>query len=173
MRRSRSIAGMMVGVLISLVLSAGAWAAGFGNSNEQLYLEHLFKGQSAGTAPTSMWLSLHDGTPTEGNPCGGEISGGGYARVQLNADSTTSAGNWSAIGAGAGTAQRISNNQVVTFPTATADWNSAGAIESICIHSASTGGTCYICATISAAGVTVLNGNTLSFPVGAIDFDLD
>ena len=165
---------IVTAALLAAVLGASAaFAAGFSNTRETLYLENLFKGQSTGTAPTTMYVSLHDGTPTEGNPCGGEIAGGSYARVQLNADASQSAGNWSAIGAGAGTAQRISNNAVVTFPTATADWNSAAAIESVCLHDASTSGNCFICATISASGVTVLNGNTLSFPVGAIDFDLD
>lgn len=145
--------------------------AGFSNTLEQQYQEHLFK-KTAPTAVTNLWISLHSADPADTGA--NELSGGSYARVQLDPDTNNSTNtNWNAIGAGAGNAQRISNKLAITFPTATANWTTATHAG---LWSAVTGGTFYGTLTIAVGGQTVLNGGTLSFPggtPGTLAFDLD
>jgi len=95
----------------------------FSNSLEEAVLEWIFKGQSFGAAPTTIYVSLHSSAPGDLGTVG-ELSGGGYARASLAADTATTANNWTAV-ATSGTAQIIRNNASITFPTATANWTTA------------------------------------------------
>ena len=98
----------------------------FSNALEEAVLEWMFKGQSFGTPPTTIYVSLHSTQPNDTASAGSEISGGGYARASLSADTATTAANWTAIAAStSGSSQIVRNNQNITFPTATAAWPTA------------------------------------------------
>lgn len=72
-------------------------------------LEHV-TGKTAYTAPT-VYVALSTSTPALDGTGVTEPSTGSYARV------ATSAASWAAAASGS-----IANSQVITFPTATADW---------------------------------------------------
>jgi hypothetical protein len=146
---------------------------GFSGFLEDKILDAIFK-QTNITAFTTLFVSLHSADPTDaGN---NEISGGSYARVQLNPDPTNSTDtNWNGK-VDNGTARRMTNKLAITFPTATANWNSGNPITHYGIWDASSAGNFICYGTIDASGVTVLNGNTLSFQggsPGSLRFDVD
>lgn len=146
--------------------------AGLSDTHEISVLEWLFK-RTAMPSVTAMHYSLH----TTNNDTGAAelASSGGYVRAQLDADTNnTTHVNYNAV-ATSGTAKRISNLLDITFPVATADWNSAAAIGFWGVWSASTAGTYYAGGTITG-GVVVLNTNTLKFAganPGSLAFDVD
>lgn len=85
-------------------------------------IDLIWRGQ-AYTWPATTYAALYTGAP--GNGGGGvECSGGAYARApiasSLTAWSGTQAAGTTAASTGAG--GEMSNNNVVTFPTPTADW---------------------------------------------------
>src|SRR5215213_2778571 len=72
---------------------------------------------TAFTAPTGYRVALWRATA-------GEVAGGSYARVTYGA----AAGDWTAPanGPGGSLQRQITNTAVLTFPTPTADWSTAG-----------------------------------------------
>lgn len=160
-RRRFSLA--LAAVLLSLAPLAHA-ANGLSNTVETKVVNWLFKQEAFGTAPSALYIALHSADP--GDTCANEISGGSYARAQLNPDANSSTNtNWNAAGT-SGSAATMSNKLAVTFPTASGNWNSGSAIQYFSILDASTSGTCLFSGTIPPSGVVVLNGNTLSFGAG-------
>lgn len=83
--------------------------------------------QAAYTSPTHVYLALFTAAPNAGGG-GTEVSGGGYARQQID-------GSSSAFGAPA--SGSTSNGGTITFPTATVTW---GTVTSWGIFDALTGG---------------------------------
>lgn len=153
-------------VLAALLLAAPAHALGPSQTIEQKVLEWLTKQTAFGTAPTTLYVSLHGTDP--GDTCANELAAtGSYARAQLNPDTNNSTNtNWNAINT-ASAASSMTNKLAVAFPTATANWNSGSAIPYFCLEDASTSGTCFWCGQIAGGtGVTVLNGTTLTFAAG-------
>ncbi len=148
--------------------------AGLSNTHEDMLLDWLFKKTTFGAAATTLWYSLHSADP--GDTGASELaSSGSYARAQLDGDTNNSTDTNYNAKATSGTARRISNKLDITFPTASADWNSAAAIGYWGLFSASTAGTYYASGTITG-GVVVLNGNTLKFAggtPGSLTFDID
>jgi hypothetical protein len=115
-----------------------------------------------------LWLGLSSTTPTDAGTNVTEPSGGAYARVAL---CTTGAGAAN-LGAATGVAPaEKSNSAIISFPTATADWVAAANLTHFVVFNASTAGTCRAWGALAVAK-PVLNGDTASFAVGALDFRL-
>lgn len=113
---------------------------------ENATLEHIF-GVSSMTAPTNVFVALHDGDPSDTGRAN-EISGSAYARTQLSLGS-----------AAAGT---IATDADATFPTATGSW---GTITHATIWTLITGGQSIFQGAL-AADKTVGNGDTFKFSSG-------
>lgn len=147
---------------------------GLSNVLETALLEWLFKQTAFPSPPSTLWVSLHSADPADTGA--NEISGGSYARVQLNPDPNNATNtNWNAVGT-SGTAKRMSNKLDIPFATASADWNSGSPIPYWGTWSLVSGGTFYVSGAITG-GVVVLNTNTLRFtggsPTGSLLFDCD
>lgn len=120
---------------------------------EAALMNHLFRGTPY-TAPANIYVGLFT-TNTSDSGGGTEVSGGGYARVQVASNTS----NWSAPG----TAGQSSNVNAITFPTATANW---GTVVAAALFDAPTGGNMLVHSTLNA-NVTVNSGQTFSFAPGA------
>ena len=140
---------------------------GLSNYVEDKVLHWLFKQVAFGTPHSQLWDSLHNPEPDETGS--NELSGGSYARAQLNPDANAGDNtNWNAKAPGSpSTSQRITNKLDITFPPASANWNGGAAIGYWGLFDASTVGNFLLSGPIGVAGVVVLNGNTLKFPGGS------
>lgn len=119
-------------------------------------LDHLV-GKTSFTMPTNAYVALFTVAPTDAGG-GTEVTGGSYARVQ------TVGTDWAAAASGANT-----NAAAITFPTATASW---GTVVAAALFDASTAGNMLIWGDLTV-NKTVTTDDTLSFPIGNIDFTLD
>jgi hypothetical protein len=128
---------------------------------EQALLDHVF--QDPDFAPsTTLHLGLSSTTPNDAGGNVTEPTTGSYARVAIGAAD---------MGAAAGTAPAAkSNTAAKSFPTATADWDNSP-VTHMTLHSASTGGTVYAWAALTASK-DVNNGDTASFASGQLTFRL-
>jgi hypothetical protein len=88
---------------------------------------------------------------------GTEVTGGSYARVD-------SKGKWAVPAAGS-----VSNNAVITYPTASADW---GTVVAFALMTALSGGSQTMWGTLTASKA-VNNGDTASFASGALTLTED
>lgn len=112
-----------------------------------------------GTLKRPIFVALLTASPTEAGALT-EVTGGGYARAQLD----PSDANWSAPVSGNGL---VENAAVITFPTPTGNWS--GPITHLAIVDRATGGNPrYIGALTNAK--TVNNGDPApTFPIGSFD----
>jgi hypothetical protein len=131
---------------------------------ENKYIDHTFRGL-AYPVPTVLAIALFTGAPSDVGG-GVEISGGGYARAQLDPSPT----NWrntqnSGSGASTGTGGQTANAVVITFPVPTGAW---GLATHFAICDALVGGNVLYHAPLAAAK-TINNGDPApTFPVGTI-----
>lgn len=102
-------------------------------------------------APSSIFIGLH-------TAAGAELSGLGYARIEVDA--------WGAVQAGAGE-QTISNSAVETTPTATGDWTT---VTQFRLYDAVSGGNALSSLSPLDAPRTVLEDGTASFDPGTFTF---
>jgi len=165
---TRSLISRLAVAALAIAFAAPALAAnGLSNLYEQKVLEAIFK-QTNVTAPTTLYVGLNSADP--GDTCASELaSTGAYARAQLNPDTNNATNtNYNAIDAASQAPKTILTNKLaITFPTATANWNSGNAITYFTLWDASTAGNCVYSGSITPSGVVVLNGNTLSFAGGS------
>lgn len=120
---------------------------------------------SAFSAPDTYAALVHTDTidDTDTGSTITEVSGGSYARVQINVNGGSSP-TWDVAASGA-----LANTHEVAFPQATASW---GTVIALAICDASSGGNLLF----YDNGVTdqlVDNGDTAKFPIGDIDITLD
>lgn len=115
----------------------------------------LWLGATAPTPPATYYVALFTVAPNKDGG-GTEVSGGSYARVAL----TNNVTNWPNAAGGA-----KSNGIAITFPQATANW---GTIVGVALMSAASGGTQYYWGLLNAP-VTIINGQTREFPIGALE----
>lgn len=108
------------------------------------------------------FVALYTDDPTDAD-AGTEVSGGAYARQQVNQDGAT-APFWAAVGTSG-----MENDSDVTFPQATASW---GTVSHGALRDAVTAGNLLFHGTLSSAK-PVGNGDTLRFAAGAIDVSFD
>lgn len=133
------------------------------NTFEDAILNHLFM-KTALTQPTNIWVGLHTGDPGEAGTANAESFTNGYARVQ------TSGTDWNASSGGS-----ISNANILTFPTATADWQAGANFSHFSLWKHATDQTAANC--IGSGALTTarncLNGDTLRFAAAALTVTLD
>jgi hypothetical protein len=134
----------------------------FTDTIEQLLLDH-FLDDAAFTPDADLYIGLSSTTPNDAGGNVTEPSGGAYARVLL---ATTS------FGAASGTAPaEKTNSAALSFPQATADWVAGANLTHFVVFNALTAGTCRAWGALAVAK-PVLNGDTASFAIGALDFRL-
>lgn len=94
-----------------------------------------------------------------------EVSGGSYARAQLNPSASnwlSTQGNTAAISSGTG--GTTSNNSTITFTTATGSW---GTVVGLAICDAATNGNILFYGTLSV-NKTVSSGDTVQISTGQL-----
>ncbi len=131
---------------------------------ENAWLDMLANG-SAFTAPAT-WVALFTTAPADDGTGGVEVSGGSYARQQVNQDGATPP-YWNAIAQDSGAAL-TDNNGEIAFPQATASW---GTVVAVGIYDASSAGNLLYHGNLSASK-TVDNGDTFKFATGDLDLTL-
>lgn len=166
----KTIQRALLVVALSLLAGSGAVnAAALTNIYENSLLDWLLRGQPL-TPPATGYIALFTTCPTD-SAAGVEVTGGSYARVAVGAALSTWAGTQSAgsTTVSSGTNGTTSNNNAITFPTATADW---GVVNCFGYMSASSGGTLIFYASLTAAR-DITNGSTASFSAGTLVFTID
>jgi hypothetical protein len=109
-------------------------------------IKHIFRTGSF-TKPSALYVALFTAAPNDAGG-GTEVTGGSYARAQLDpADA-----NWAAPAAGNGV---TSNAAAITFPAPTANW---GSVTHFAVMDASTAGNMLFHGALSASK-TVNNGD--------------
>lgn len=126
--------------------------ADFSDFLENELLDHVFRNASY-TPPAAVYLALYTAAPTDAGG-GTQVSGSGYARQ--------------AVTFGAASGGAIANTGAVSF---TATGGNFGSIVAVGIFDASTSGNLLTWKAITS--VTINDGDTLAFPIGDIDVNLD
>jgi len=115
--------------------------------------DHLLRA-STFSKPSTIYVALFTASPGDGNT-GTEVSGGSYARVQvsqLNNQWNVSNGVYT-------------NNNDITFPTATANW---GTITSFGLFDASSGGNLIVWGVLQAEKIINSGDATAKFSAGTL-----
>ena len=160
---------LIAGAVLALSVSFG-YAASLTDTYENSMIDWLLRAQTLTPPTTGAYIGLFTTCPTD-STAGTEVSGGSYARVNYAA----SLANWAGTqGAGttvasSGTSGTTSNNNAITFPTATADW---GTVNCFGYFTASSGGTLIFYAALTASR-NITNGSTASFAAGTLTFQID
>lgn len=133
---------------------------------EAKVLNHILRSAALGLDATNVWVALGtaaaDGSFTE------LPNSGGYARVAVNRTGT----GWAAA---TGTSPALSDNAVaITFPAASANWNSGNNITHFAVcESGTVGGGGVIWWADLPTPKPVLTGDIPSFAIGALDVTQD
>jgi len=175
----------LAAALLLALLAPLAHATAFSDTFENKLVDFLLRGQTLvigaqtatwGTAP-ELYLAL--GTACSDSAFTELGATGSYARVRVPGSGAPSLSNaWSNTNSSSGTTSSTGtggtsyNLNTVTFPTATADWNSAATIGYWAIYDASSSGNMLVCAALTTARA-VTNGATASFAAGALSVQVD
>lgn len=157
-------------ILLFALCASPVFAGALADFAENKAIDAVFRGQSLG-APVTWYIALYTVCPTD-STAGTEVSGGSYARVAVTASLANFAGTQSAgsTTASTGTGGTTSNNNAITYPAPTANWNTIncwGATD------ASTAGNIWVYAPLTVPK-TVNNGDAApSFAPGAATFQID
>lgn len=131
----------------------------FGDYLENKVLDHVW-GNTAYSAPATLYVGLSTSTPTDAGGNITEPSGGNYSRVAVTNNTT----NWPNASGGA-----KSNGTAITFPTASASW---GTVTYAIIMDLASGGNMLAYGQLTTSK-TIDAGDTTSFPIGDLDITLD
>jgi hypothetical protein len=138
--------------------------AALSNYLENNLVDFLLRAQSF-TPGTARWVALYTAAPSDSGG-GTEVTGGSYARAQLDASAT----NWkntqdSGTGASTGTGGATSNASTITFPSPTANW---GVVTHFGVFDASSSGNLLFHGALTASK-TINNGDPApTFPTGSL-----
>lgn len=133
--------------------------AGFSDALENALLNHIRPGGATYTQPAAHFIALYTVAPTDAGG-GTEVSGGSYARTAVT---------WGAASGGS-----MANSGPVSFPKATADWNSGNPMLAFAVFDASSGGNFLGWAPLSAPNQKpILLNDTAVFETGALVWTLD
>lgn len=165
-------------IVCALVLPGAARATDNSNAFENTLIDVLMRGQNATinsktlswSAAPSYYIALAT-TSGSDTACGTEVTGGSYARVAVVGSLANWAGTQSAgsTTASSGTGGTTSNNNAITFPTATASW---GTVVEVCVYDASTAGN-LLWRTALTTSKAVGTGDTPSFAAAALTYQID
>lgn len=124
------------------------------NYLENELVKHIFRTGSF-TKPTALYVALYTSGPSDSGG-GTEVSGGSYARAQLDPSDS----NWAAT---SGSDGKTSNSVAITFPSPTANW---GTVSHFGIFDASSSGNLLFHGSLTTSK-TVNNGDAApSFAIG-------
>ena len=137
---------------------------------ELALIKHLFK-KAEFSIPTGMWLGLHTGDPLDGNTGSNEISGNGYARVQVvdndhNASGNSSSGMFSKFGFD--TNDNLTNSSAIDFAEATGSWGTVSH-WSLWTDATNTGSSYFLMSGALNSGVGVASGDQFRIASGQFD----
>jgi hypothetical protein len=132
----------------------------FSDYLEDLILDFIFNDETF-TAPDT-YVALYTSDPTDADT-GTEVSGGSYARVQVNPNGGSSP-TWD-LAVTDGIGKLVDNTHDITFPTATADW---GTVTHFGIRDAATAGNLLFHGALDASQV-VNSGGTFKILAGEIN----
>ena len=121
-------------------------------------LDHVFN--AAFTSPAT-WIALFTTMPNEAGAGGVEVSGGAYARQQVNINGGASP-TWDLAVTEGGGGFEVDNTHEIAFPTATAAW---GTVLGMGIYDAATVGNLLILKTLDT-NKTVDIDDTFKFAIG-------
>jgi hypothetical protein len=107
--------------------------------------------------PVAIYIGLTTDTPSDATPAANELSGDGYARIQV----TQADGSWKAATVGGAT----ENVAAITFADATANWLTA---SGVIITDATGEGNVWLHGALATPRL-VLNGDALRFKSGDLD----
>lgn len=127
-------------------------------------IDHVFRTATM-AKPAHLYLALFTTQPNV-DGSGTEVSGGSYARVQLdplNANYTATQGGTS--GASSGSAGTTTNAAAFTFPAPTGNWGNVGYWA---LFDASSGGNLWLCGSLQAVQVVLSGDPAPSIPIGAL-----
>jgi len=131
------------------------------------YLEDAIQNHVLGNVQlpsfANVYIALFHTAPTEAGQTAYECTGNGYARVALVNDAT----NW-----GNSTDGRKTNQNAITFPTATGSWGGSDQVVSVGIYTMASGGNLLYFGLLSAPK-TVANGDTVSIGAGQLEITID
>lgn len=127
---------------------------------EQKILDYVFNGSAFATP--AKWIALFTAAPSDSGG-GTEVTGGSYARQQVN-NNGGAAPDWN-LAVVDGVGYLVDNNDAITFPQATADW---GTVSHFGIFDASTSGNLLYWGALTASQA-VNNGSTFSFAAGDLN----
>lgn len=169
----KSLKSAFYAIALSLLASCAfvplAQAGALSDYLENKLTDHVFRGTPY-TAPSTIYVELYTSACSDSTR-GTEVSGGSYARASLAANTTNWAGTQSAgsTAASSGTGGTTSNNVAVSFATPSAGW---GTVTHIGLSDASTAGNLLVCTALTTAK-TINSGDTVSFPIGSLTFQID
>ena len=142
----------------------------FTNYAENKIIDRVIRGQG-GSFPTNWYVGLLTAAPSDSG-AGTEVSGNGYARVQIAA----SAAAWAATDAvgstaapSAGSSGTTSNNASVDFPSPSGGW---GTVSHFAVYDAASGGNMWWYGALVVAK-QIFTGDPVKFPAGALSLQLD
>lgn len=135
---------------------------------ENKLIDHILRGTSF-TAPSNVYVGLLTAAPSDTGG-GTEVSGGSYARVTVACNGT----NWtnsqaSGTGVSSGTDGTVENGAAISFPTPSAGW---GTVTHFGVYDASSSGNLLFYAALTTSK-TINSGDTVSFAIGALSFQVD
>lgn len=144
----------------ALTAPAALQAASLTDTLETSLINHLFR-STAYTAPSTWYVGLLTAGCSD-SAAGTEVSGGSYARVGV----ASGTGTWAAVSSGNGTTSNVS---AINYATPSASW---GTVTHFGLYDASTAGNLLVCQSLTSSK-TINSGDTVSFPAGALTFQID
>jgi hypothetical protein len=143
--------------------------AGFSDWGEDAVLNAVFRGIAL-TGVGTLYISLHNGDPTDANVTSTELPIGtnGYSRVAWASNTT----NWSPPQT-AGSARQVANAANVIFGLPTGDWNLGNPVTHVGIYTAATAGNLVASGVLGTPRTVLVTDNAPTFGPGALVFSLD
>lgn len=136
---------------------------------ENKMIDQIFRAQ-AFSFPATLYIGLLTAAPSDTGG-GTEVSGGSYARQGVACSLANWAGTQSAgsTTASSGTGATTSNNNVITYPTPSANW---GTVTHFGIYDAVSGGNLIFWGPLSSAKA-VFTGDAVSIQAGQLQVQFD
>lgn len=136
---------------------------------ENRIIDWLFRGQTF-SPPAGLHVGLLTAAPSDSGG-GTEVSGNGYARVNLSPSLTNWAGTQAAGStvASTGNTGTTSNNSAINFPTPTGSW---GTVTHFGIYDAATAGNLLFFAAVTIPK-SIAQNDVVSFAAGALTVQID
>lgn len=138
---------------------------------ENKLIDFVFRGQTF-TPPTTIYVALFTTSDNDAGSTRVEVTGGGYARYAVTSSLANWAGTQAALStvASNGTSGTTSNNNVITFPSPTANW---GTIQGIGLFDAVTGGNELFYGALTTPKAVNNGDSAPSFAASALSIQID